>query len=362
MRSFKVLAAAALLAVSCAPKAGIELKLTDAPSHEVEVRMLDVNTWKILDTVKTGSDGRLRYSVKVEKGKPEFVYLYSGTTRLASLLLHSGDRVIVTADTLGSYSVEGSEDCTLLGEREASFAAFASEMAVLDARGGRNAEMAKLFVKHYREDVSFVLGHPRSLVCIPVLYESLNEYTPVFGQQTDAVIFRTVTDSLKAAYPESGYVKALEKETVRREQALSLRHRLSGAKQMDYPEVVLPGMDGADVALTSVEAKAVLLHFWSPSVPEQKMFNQDVLKPLYEKYSSCGFQIYAVGAAAEKTLWASVVNSQKLPWINVYDRTGLSLANYNVASLPSSVLIYDGNVSVITGEEGLRRELDKVLK
>ena len=155
MRSFKVLAAAALLAVSCAPKAGIELKLTDAPSHEVEVRMLDVNTWKILDTVKTGSDGRLRYSVKVEKGKPEFVYLYSGTTRLASLLLHSGDRVIVTADTLGSYSVEGSEDCTLLGEREASFAAFASEMAVLDARGGRNAEMAKLFVKHYREDVSF---------------------------------------------------------------------------------------------------------------------------------------------------------------------------------------------------------------
>ena len=105
-----------------------------------------------------------------------------------------------------------------------------------------------------------------------------------------------------------------------------------------------------------------MLYFWTPSDAQQKMFNQDVLKPLYEKYSSRGFEIFAVAVAAEKTDWAAVVNSQKLPWINVYDRTGTSLANYNLAAIPSSFLISKGTLNTISGEAGLRRELDKLLK
>ena len=363
MKSYKLaLLAAALLAASCTPKASISLKLKDAPLHSVEVRLLDINTWKILDTVKTKADGSLRYSVEVEKGKPEFVYLFSGSTKLASLLLKSGDRVSIEADTLGSYSIEGSEDCSLLKEREESFAAFAAELARLDAEGGRSREMAQAFVKHYREDIAFVLAHSHSLVSVPVLYESINEYTPVFGQVTDALLFRQITDSLKTVYPNSGYVKALEKETIRREDNMKLQRKMLEAGESDYPEIVLPGIDGKNVSLSQVKAKAVLLHFWAPSVAEQKMFNLDVLKPLYDRYAPRGLQIYAVGVASEKTEWATVVNSQKLPWINVFDRTGVSVVNYNISDIPASILIYNGNISVISGEAGLRRELDKVLK
>ena len=362
MKSSKLLLAAALLAAACTPKAKIDLTVADAPGRNVEVRLLDVNTWKVLDTVKTGADGSLRYAVKVEEGRPEFVYLFSEGQKLASLLLHKGDRVRVQADTLGSYSVEGSEDSALLQQAEEAFAGFAAEMARLDAEGGRSREMAAEFVRHYREDVAFVMGHSKSLVCIPVLYESLNEYTPVFGQTTDALLFRRTLDSLKTVYPESAYVKALEKETVRREDLMNFQRKLAGAAEMAYPEIILPGMDGKDVALSGVPAKAILLYFWTPSDAQQKMFNQDVLKPLYEKYSSRGFEIYSVAVAAEKTDWAAVVNSQKLPWINVYDRTGASLANYNLAALPSSFLISEGKLGTISGEAGLRRELDRLLK
>ncbi|MBQ3710931.1 MAG: redoxin domain-containing protein [Bacteroidales bacterium] len=362
MKSSKLLLAAALLAAACTPKAKIDLTVADAPGRSVEVRLLDVNVWKVLDTVKTGADGTLRYAVEVEEGKPEFVYLFSEGTKLASLLLHKGDRVRVQADTLGTYTLEGSDDSVLLQQTEQAFAGFAAEMARLDAEGGRSREMAAEFVRHYREDVSFVMGHPKSLVCIPVLYESLNEYTPVFSQLTDALLFRRTLDSLKTVYPESAYVKALEKETVRREEAMNFRNRLNGATEMAYPEIILPGMDGKNVALSEVPAKAVILYFWSPSVAEQKMFNQDVLKPLYEKYSPKGLEIYAVAVAADKTDWAAVVNSQKLPWINVYDRTGTSLVNYNLASVPASFLISEGNLNTISGEAGLRRELDRLLK
>ena len=362
MKSSKLLLAAALLVAACTPKAKIDLTVVDAPGRNVEVRLLDVNTWKVLDTVKTGADGSLRYSVNVEDGRPEFVYLFSEGQKLASLLLHKGDRVRVEADTLGSYSVEGSDDSALLQQTEKAFSDFAAEMARLDAEGGHSREMAAEFVRHYRENVAFVMGHSKSLVCIPVLYESLNEYTPVFGQTTDALLFRRTLDSLKTVYPESAYVKALEEETERREELMNFQRKLAGAPEMAYPEIVLPGMDGKDVALSQVPAKAILLYFWSPAVAEQKMFNQDVLKPLHEKYSSRGFEIFAVAVASEKTDWAAVVNSQKLPWINVYDRTGSSLVAYNIGSVPASYLISEGDLKTISGEAGLRRELDRLLK
>jgi len=366
MRNFKLLLSAALLLAACTPKASIDGVLEGAPSHQVEVRLLDVNSWKVLDTLKTDASGAFRYKVAVEEGKPEFIYLFSNGTKLASLLLKAGDKVSVKADTLGNYTVEGSEDSNLLQQTEKSFAAFASEMARLDARGGRNEEMGRLFIKHYREATAFVVGHPYSLVDIPVLYESINEYTPVFGQITDAILFRRTVDSLKTVYPESRYVKALEAETVARENQLSLKGRIDSATPADYPDITLPGIDGTPVTLSSVDAKVVLLHFWSPGVAEQKMFNLDVLMPIYERWHSKGLEIYSIGLYDDKPEWASVVKSQNLPWINVCDGRGAfcpAVALYNVNGLPWSAILAEGSgISTIKGEKDLEKQLARLLK
>ena len=367
MRNFKLLLlAAALLAAACTPKTTVSGVVEGAPSREVEVRLLDVNSWKVLDTVKTDASGAFRYKIAVKEGEPEFIYLFSGGRKLASLLLKAGDKVSVKADTLGNYTVEGSEDSQLLRQTEQSFADFASEMVRLDARGGRNGEMGRLFIRHYREATAFVLGHPYSLVNVPVLYESLNEYTPVFGQPTDAILFRRAVDSLKTVYPESRYVKALEAETAARENQLSIKNRLESAEPADYPEVSLPGLDGNPVSLSGLGAKAVLLHFWSPAVAEQKMFNLDVLLPIYERWHSKGLEIYSIGLYDDKPTWASVVRSQNLPWVNVCDGRGAfcpAAALYNVDSLPWTALMAEGSgITVIKGEKDLEKQLAKILK
>lgn len=362
-----ILPLAALLPLACTPKASVQGTVKDAPGHNVEVRELNMNAWTVLDTVKTDASGAFRYSLPVEKGQPEFVYLFHGGTKIASLLLKSGDKVTVAADTLGNFTVEGSEDSGYLAENEKRFAAFASQMKALDEQGGMNSEMARLFVGHYRECVNFLLAHPGSLACVPVLYESLNEYTPVFNQLTDAIIFRRVCDSLTAEYPDSRYVKALQKETERRENLLSVQNRVNNAEAADYPELSLPAIDGKEVSLSGLGARAVIVHFWDPSDAEQKMFNLDVLMPLYERWHSRGLEIYSVGVSASKPAWALVVNSQKLPWVNVCDGLGASspaILRYNVGQLPTSVLIVekDGIVEVSGGLPGLEKTLAKVLK
>ncbi|MBQ1635536.1 MAG: hypothetical protein II102_02890, partial [Bacteroidales bacterium] len=222
MRSFKLLAAAALLLAACTPKAQIDCTVAQAPRSEVSVRLLDMNVFKVLDTVKTDASGRLRYKVDVKEGDPEFVYLYYKDTKIASLLLEKGSRVSVVADTLGNYSVTGSAESEKLREREKAYARFQADMdSTMEP-----AELSRIFIAHYRDNVKYVMGNMGSLTVVPVLFEQLDIYTPVFNQNTDAILFRKVCDSLKTVYPLSRYVKALEAETARRENALQVKYIL----------------------------------------------------------------------------------------------------------------------------------------
>ena len=106
-----IFAAAAVLmaASSCADKAQIKGKLSGAPDAEVVVTQLSGSSFNVLDTVKTDAAGEYSYKMKIEAGQPEFVYIFKGDTKVASLLLQKGDKVKVVSDTLGQYSVEGSE-------------------------------------------------------------------------------------------------------------------------------------------------------------------------------------------------------------------------------------------------------------
>jgi len=361
MRNFSIAVLAALLLVSCTQGARVDITLQDAPKSQVVVRQLDLNVYKTLDTLCTNADGKASYTVPVQEGQPEFVYLFYKNTKIASLLLHKGDAVSVSADTLGHFEVSGSPESQALAGVEAAASRFGASMQATDDL----AELSRLYVEHYRECMRYVMSNQRSLTVVPVLFEQLDVATPLFSQYTDAILFRQTVDTLKTVYPESRYVKALEKETVRRENALAVNNMVSSAPQLGYPDISLPGIDGQKQTLSSIESKAVLVHFWDSSEAAQKMFNLDVLIPIWEKWHAKGFQIYAVDVNPDKSAWASVVKAQKLPWVNVNGgvATAQAVSLYNVSEVPSSFFLVDGALSsaTISGADGLSKELAKVL-
>ena len=73
--------AAALIAAACTPVAKIEVTLDSAPSSEVVMKLLNINQYEVLDTLKTDASGRFTYKVNVEEGQPEFVYLFHNDTK-----------------------------------------------------------------------------------------------------------------------------------------------------------------------------------------------------------------------------------------------------------------------------------------
>ena len=383
MKNCKTFLLASVVAVagfsSCSQTAKIEGTLHDAPDSEVIVKLLDVNKYKVLDTLKTNQSGNYKYKLEVKAGQPEFVYLFYKDTKIASLLLQKGDKVNVSSDTLGSFSVTGSDETLKLMDVEKDeaefndkFLATAGRLADLtpdsDDAKALKKELSSQYVKYYRSRVKYILTNSHSLTSIPVLYQVVGNGIPVFGQNTDALHFRNICDSLKTVYPESKYVKALDLEAERRQQMLTLGSRISNAEQAGFPELELADVNGQKVKLSSVDSKVVMLYFWNSADAAQNMFNLEVMKHIYNDFHAKGLEIYAVSADTDKAAWASVVKGQKLPWINVCDGFGAespAISLYNVASLPTVYFIVDGALTQtpkVKDEASLKAYLASVLK
>ena len=357
------LALAALSLAACADKAHIRGTLAGAPDKKIVVKQLEINTYKDLDTVKTASDGSFRYDVPVAAGQPEFIYLFYGDTRIAALLLEKGETAVVEADTLGRYTVTGSEGSAELAKVDKAYADF---LLALADNSEAPAEMTKLYVQHYRDCVRYVLEHPYSLTTVPVFFERLGQ-SYVFAQNSDALLVRRGADSLATVYPESRYVKALEKEATRREQLLALNSQLQNAPETSFPDIVMNDINGERKALSEVQAKVILVHFWDATDAAQKMLSIDTLLPLYKEFHPRGLEIYSICVTPDKPEWASSVLAQKLPWINVNDGLGAAspaVITYGVTQLPDSFLIINGELNtqpIAGGIEGLKKALTKTL-
>ena len=345
-----ILLAAAFLAAaySCTDKVRIDGTVEGLPDSKVVIKQLAGNTFNVLDTVKTDSKGSYSYTMEVKEGQPEFVYVFDGDTKLASLLLGKGDKVKVVSDAKGGYTVEGSDDCSRLKQVEDEFSSFLNEISSA-VQSGDNVAVSRKYVEYYRSRVKYVLDNSKSLTVIPVLYQKINEDFPVFAQPTDAVLFRGIHDSLMTVYPDSKYVTALGKEA-------------------GFPDLTLPGLDGKNIKLSDISSKIVMVYFWQASEAAQKMFNQDVLLPLYKTYHPKGFEIYSVSLDADKGVWASAVRNQELPWVNVCDGRGAAtpaVALYNLTSgLPVAYMILDGHLKpeTLTSEKEIKAFLAANLK
>lgn len=370
MKTSKITAlVSALLALTaCSQKISVQGTVKDAPKKsKIVVKQQDVASFNVLDTILTKRGGEFEYKCKIKKGQPEFVYFFYNDRKIASLLLDDAGKVTVEADTLGHYTVSGSKASEELREVEYALSEFNFKLNQLLADPTTTqGQVARLYVDYYRDRVKYVMTNSTSMTVIPVLYQTVGDNTPLFSQATDALHFRAVCDSLTRAYPDSKYIRALEKETARREQQLGFQVKLDTADEQAFPDISLPNIKGERASLGQMQEKVILVYFWDPSDMAQKMYNLDVLLPIYEKFNARGFNIFSVALTPDKVSWGASVRAQKLPWVNVCDSRGAAspvVRAYNISGTPGGILLKDGEIvgPCITGEQDLRRELSKLL-
>ena len=227
--------------------------------------------------------------------------------------------------------------------------------------------MGQEYVSYYRDRVRYVMENSHSLTIIPVFYQRLGDNLPVFGQSTDAIHFSNACDSLMTVYPESKYVKALLGEAKSRNNFMDFEMRLRNATEIGFPDISLPDINARKVALSRLESKVGMVQYWSAAEASQKMFKQDVHKPVYEEFHGRGFEIYQVSLDTDKTMWARVVKEQNMPWISVSDARGSAspyVTLYNIPALPATYIISNGALvdGKVVDAKSLRKLLEGLLK
>lgn len=353
MKKWTVWALALLLLAACeqAPVARITGTVENAKDSAVVLQKLNFNRLVPVDTIRTDAAGNFSYKVKLTGNEPYFYYLYLGEAPVASMILLPSDRVNIRVPAAGPFEIEGSEESALLKEVNASFAETAAQMnnliGQLDEDSDEatvrqvNAGVSKLYVDYKRKAIKYVISHPRSITSAVVLFQRFNDNLPVFGQESDAIIIKTIQDSLATVYPKSEFLTALRDEIDNRARNLELANRFSEASLISFPELALPDVEGNIRILSELEGGVIILSFWSVGQEEHKMFNVE-LAELYRKYHDRGLEVYQVSLDIDKPSWAATVKNQAMPWISVNDGLGLdspAVIAYNIDHVPSMFVI-----------------------
>lgn len=366
-----------LLLTSCNnKKASIELKIKDAPEKEFILTRLNINHIVPVDTLKSDSNGVIKYKMEPKLNSPQFYYVLYNNNLIAPFILAPGESIKIDTDTLGNYVIEGSADAILYGEREKVFAKSMTSFDSLsnlylnaseeERKTELNRQMGSLFVKYKQGAIKYIFSN-NSIAVIPELYRKFREEIPLFGEQTDVLIYKRVYDSLQPIYPNSPYISYLAQEISNRENLMQMESRFSDAQEIGFPDLVMPDVNNQMQRLSDLNGNVIILSFWSAGNAEQKLFNAD-LKELYDKYSNRGLRLYQVSLDIDKAMWASVIKSQQVPWVSVCDGTGTSsqaVRLYNVTQLPAMYIIdRDGDIRPernIFNEDELEKLIKKLL-
>ena len=185
----------------------------------------------------------------------------------------------------------------------------------------------------------------------------------MFGEDTDAILFKTVQDSLTLVYPKSEFVAALRDEVSARGRALDLASRFGEVGEASFPELVMPDIDGVMRKLSDLEGKVIVLSFWSVAQDEHKMFNVD-LADLYAKYHDKGLEVYQVSLDVDKPTWAATVRNQGLPWISVNDGYGIessAVTAFNVLRIPM-MYVFDKQGELVGSDVFEKAALEQLIR
>lgn len=377
-RLFFCLLALSLVVTACnqASTARISATIEGAPNTAIVLEKLNYNRLQTIDTIRTDGAGQFNYKVRLKGNEPYFYYLYREGSPIASLILLPSDQVTVVVPQEGRFTVEGSEESTLFQEVNEAYARASDQIRNLTASitdetpeakvKEVNQQLSKLYVDYKRQAIRHMVTHPHSITSAVMAFQKFGDDLPVFGQESDFVILQAVRDSLSSVYPKSEFLTALRDEVDSRARNMELSSRLGDAVVINFPELMLPDMEGQTRRLSELDGKVIVLSFWSVGQTEHKLFNVDLVD-LYKKYHAQGLEVYQVSLDIDKGVWASTVRSQNLPWINVNDGLGVdspAVATYNVTRIPTMFVIgRDGDIlgTDVFEKDALEQIVRKVL-
>lgn len=331
-----------------------------------------------LDSAVLKEDGAFKFRATAP-ANPEFYQLRVGAD-MAVFAVDSTETLTVLADAsdfLNSFVVENSPSNDQLKEVDRLTGSAAANLDALEAqlRQGQIDEVAYFAqldstLKEYKTEVSkLILSNLSGAPAYYAVFQKIDDYL-IFDpyDRHDYAMFGAVATSWSRFYegtPRASHLYEFTMNALKtrrlQEQQEKFFENIPVSEGTGLPDVVLPQVDGAKLALSSLKGKVVLLDFVAYSADFSPKHNID-LNTLYAKLRSNGLEIYQVSLDADEHFWkTSAVN---LPWYTVRDQRSVNsplLSTYNVRQLPTGFLL-DREGEVVARIEDYARLADELAK
>lgn len=331
-----LLASSALLLASCSSGDTFKLSGTVADSDN-EMLTLERTTngvWLCVDSIKTDGSGNFSFSEKA-LAYPEILRI-GRNGEYIYLPVDSTDHVEImtdTADFAVNYRLSGTDNAVWMMQVDS----VARELA-------KRPWGDPAYTQAKRELAVRMLEDPSSIVAYYVLNKTIGSH-PLFSidDKNDVRIIGAVANAYsmdKPDDPRTEYLKNLFFSGRRRTVTLAPSDTVV-LNESQILEISLLDENGKQCRLSDVTSngRVVLLNFTTYLANESPALNVELAR-LYKKYHSAGLEIYQVGYDANEFSWKQA--AANLPWITVYDPSGLNsrnLLNYNVGSLPAMFIV-----------------------
>lgn len=329
-----------------------------------------------VDSVKLDAKGAFSFaSDKVNN--PEF-YRLRIAGQIINIAIDSTETVKVDAkypQMATDYSVNGSYENEKIKQLALKQINLQAQCQTLYSEQPQAADsLVQQLIQAYKYDVShnYIFKEPMKAYSYFALFQYIvvnNEARLIFNPTVDPEdnkVFGAVATSWDTYFPNSERGQNLHNITIKgmRDNRIAAANKQNIQIEAEETGVIdLPLRDnkGNMHHLTDLKGKVVLLNFHAFSLPDSPEYIMQ-MRELYDKYHAKGLEIYMVSLDENEHFWKESVAT--LPWINVYDNTGISEAYTSAATATPVIYLIDRSNTVVRNPaqiKNLPKEIEALL-
>lgn len=329
-----------------------------------------------VDSVKLDAKGAFSFaSDKVNN--PEF-YRLRIAGQIINIAIDSTETVKVDAkypQMATDYSVNGSYENEKIKQLALKQINLQAQCQALYSEQPQAADsLVQQLIQAYKYDVShnYIFKEPMKAYSYFALFQYIvvnNEARLIFNPAVDPEdnkVFGAVATSWDTYFPNSERGQNLHNITIKgmRDNRIAAANKQNIQIEAEETGVIdLPLCDnkGNMHHLTDLRGKVVLLDFHAFSLPDSPEYIMQ-MRELYDKYHAKGLEIYMVSLDENEHFWKESVAT--LPWINVYDNTGISEAYTSAATATPIIYLIDRSNTVVRNPaqiKNLPKEIEALL-
>lgn len=362
-----LLCVAALLMTSCHNrKFHINGSIKNAKDSVLYLENIGLDGPVKVDSVKLGDDGSFQFDENaLDTITPDF-YRLRIAGQFISLAIDSTETVTVNASypTMASnYDVSGSDECTKIQELTYMQMQLQGQINAVVANENMSMDQTQAAIgqllAQYKDKVmrNYIFKAPMKAYAYYALFQTytLNGMVNLIfnprASNEDVKVYAAVATSWDSYYPGAARGQNLHNIALEGMKDLRIMQANQQEAQVDASKASVAGCidlplydnHGQLRHLTDLKGKVVMLEFHlfaSKESVRQIMMMRD----LYNKYHSRGFEIYQVSVDPDEHFWKTQTTA--LPWICVRDEDGLqgrSVQAYNVQDVPTFFIIDKNN-------------------